>query len=175
MTKAKPLPPVEVLRQHFSYDPETGILRWTEYASKQASRIKSGAIAGRLLNGYVQIRFKGLAYMGHRLIWAIHTGSDPEYRQVDHKNHLKSDNRWVNLRLATHGQNQANTPRWAHNPLAGTRKIGRKYQTKCSGGYLGTFDTEQEAHNAYVKWHREQYGEFSVFAAHVSSPVLGAG
>ena len=169
MADAKPLPPVETLREYFSYDPETGIVTWTEHAGKTIRCVRAGKSAGRLMaDGYVQIAFRRKLYMAHRIIWKLKTGQDPS-DQIDHKDLNRNNNRWSNLRPASHSLNQVNRVSRAKKRLPGVApaRVGNRFSAKGFGGrlYLGTFDTEQEAHDAYVKWHREHYGEFSVYAA----------
>ena len=83
---------------------------------------------------------------------------------VDHKDTVKSNNRWSNLRLATtseNGQNQQSPP--SHNTTgflgvtlykptgryAAFIKVNRKSR------YLGYYTTPEEAHAAYVAAKRE--------------------
>lgn len=85
----------ELLRQFFSYDPETGNLTWLV---NRNSRVKAGDIAGSVeQQGYVVIKFQNRNYKAHRLIWLLVTGSWPK-GQIDHINHRRADNRWTNLR-----------------------------------------------------------------------------
>lgn len=81
------------------YDPETGSLRW----------VSSGSAAGCLRpDGYLVVRVDGSLFMAHRLIWLMVTGQAPP-TCVDHLNHVKSDNRWSNLRASDkvhNGQNR---------------------------------------------------------------------
>jgi hypothetical protein len=46
-------------------------------------------------------------YCAHRMAWLLMTGSWPA-DEIDHINHVKDDNRWGNLREATHQQNMKN-------------------------------------------------------------------
>jgi hypothetical protein len=107
--KAKELPPVELLREMFSYDPETGDITWKVYRGRCA---KVGDIAGSLHPlGYRRICIrngKTVLYLAHRLAWALHYGEDPGDFQIDHINQVKDDNRVKNLRLATPAQNMLN-------------------------------------------------------------------
>ena len=97
------------------------------------------------------------------------TGSWPN-GFLDHKNGVRSDNRWHNLRIANKSQNAANSKTNIRNRLglkgvvavvpegsrfkANIKKNGKKK-------HLGVFATPEEAHAAYCKAAKEVYGEFS--------------
>lgn len=94
----------QLLKEMFSYNPETGEL----IRAKNAGIAKIGDTAGwKENNGYIRIRIHGKARLAHRLIWIIEYGEDP-VGQVDHINHNRSDNRISNLRLVTQSGNQRN-------------------------------------------------------------------
>lgn len=102
----RPLPPLEELKEFLDYNPDTGIFIW----KKQASRnIKVGQKAGtKQSKGYLQIQFKGIYYLCHRLAYYMYHGVDPLENLVDHKYGDKANNKIKNLRLATNSQNGAN-------------------------------------------------------------------
>ncbi|MCK4792503.1 MAG: HNH endonuclease [Desulfobacteraceae bacterium] len=93
------------LKEVLNYNLETGELVWR---ISRGTR-KAGDIAGTLnALGYVVIRIKGKLYLAHRLAWFIEHGRWP--KEIDHINHGKADNRWVNLREITHQENMMNQP-----------------------------------------------------------------
>lgn len=98
------------LRELLTYHPDTG------------SFTRDGEPAGTISKskGYVVISIDGRDYRAHRLAWLYMTGEWPA-EQIDHKNRLRSDNRWSNLRPATQGQNQANRP--ARGSASGFRGV----------------------------------------------------
>lgn len=119
--KAKPLPPIEVLREAFAYDPDTGVITWKVYRNWAA---QPGMEAGRLLHsGYRQIGLNGEWHMAHRIAYALHYGIDPYPLQIDHCENEgpKDDNRICNLRLATPKQNCNN------RTYTNTARPGRDY------------------------------------------------
>jgi hypothetical protein len=72
----------------------------TAYAGKEAfTSICSG--------GYKQGNLLGYQGRAHRVIWAMETGAWP-VDQIDHEDHDRSNNRWVNLKEATCRQNTRN-------------------------------------------------------------------
>jgi hypothetical protein len=102
-------------------------------------------------------------YIAHRIIWLMMTDEWPE-AEVDHINGNKADNRWDNLRLATHGQNKANAGAM-HRGLKGAYKVKNRWRSVIrADGYtqhLGYFDSEQDAHLAYVEAAKAVFGDFA--------------
>ena len=171
--KVKSLPPLEVLQEHFSYDPETGIV-CRLIANKQRPN-NIGPCGSPLRDGSLYVKFNGRSLKVHRIAWKLQTGEEPPIR-IDHINGNPADNRWDNLREATHQGNMANCRR-PGKYLPGVKPIGRRWYAQASSRTdkqsLGGFDTEAEAHAAYVAWHLSYYGEFSVYARPSSSASLG--
>lgn len=90
---------------------------------------------------------------------------------VDHINCIKADDRWCNLREATHSQNGANQhDRKSRVPFKGVTWVSRdkNYQAAIRINYrtitLGRFDTPEAAHAAYRKAARKHFGEFARFS-----------
>jgi len=96
------------LKELINYEPSTGIFTWIGKTSPK-SRIKIGAITATTLNskGYTRIQIDGKGYEAQRLAVLYMTGSFPN-EQVDHINHIRSDNAWSNLRVVTPRENQQN-------------------------------------------------------------------
>ena len=92
--------------ESLSYEHETGWLTWVKKASDKTA-VGSRAGWQRSPNGYRQVGFMGETIYEHRLVWLIVTGAFPEF-QIDHRNGIKDDNRFANLRAASSTQNLAN-------------------------------------------------------------------
>lgn len=93
------------LKELLHYDPDTGDFTWMV---KPCSRILVGYIAGTTNKyGYVRIGINKKIYPAHWLAWLYMTGEWPEY-QIDHEDHVRDNNRWLNLRKATHIENCKN-------------------------------------------------------------------
>lgn len=155
------------LHELLSYDPETGEFTWrvnrggASYAGTKAGRVNRGT-------GYVEIGVKGTRERAHAIAWAMMTGAWAD-RQIDHINCQRSDNRWVNLRLASAHENARNAQRSAANKSgfkgASWKAKNRKWTAQISVEnkkiYLGLFDTAEAAHAAYVEAARRLHGEFA--------------
>ena len=157
-SKAKPLPSLSVLREHFSYDPETGIV---ERIKANKYRPNNLGACNQLVKGRLVVKFNGAKLYIHRLAWKLQTGHEPP-EEIDHKNRNPTDNKWSNLRACTSKQNSANCKQRSSQYPRGVKKVkNRFYATGLRGGYA----TPEEAHAAYRAWHLSYYGEFSVYAS----------
>lgn len=141
------LPTRQRLEELLHYDEYTGILTWKV---DRRGTAKKGSVAGTYNDGYLLVGVDGKVYFSHQLIWLLITGKWPR-EQIDHKNHRKSDNRWVNLREATHGENVKNQKqRCDHNIYSyESATKGRRWTPKITvdgkAKYLGVCDSREEA------------------------------
>lgn len=159
---ALPLPSKAYLDATFRYEPETGHLYWRERGLGRTLSSPVGHIHKQ--KGHVQVMLDGSSYLAHRIIWKIQTGKEPPHL-IDHINHDPADNSWDNLREATHAENAQNTRgKRGKKLLKGVWKTGNVYSARLTVEgdriYLGTFPTEQEAHDAYCKASEQLHGMF---------------
>ena len=98
------------LKSILIYNPETGIFTWRHRhdADKRWNTRYANKIAGSTdSNGYIQIHINKKLFMAHRLAFLYMTGEHPR-EFIDHINGIRNDNRWENLRNASHSENQQN-------------------------------------------------------------------
>ena len=136
------------------YDPMTGI--FTTRVNRKNEVI--GEVIGHVTtNGYMRIFIDGRYYRAHRLAWLYMHGKFPD-DQLDHINRIKSDNRIANLREATQCLNEQNKSAQANKEsiFKGVTKNKNKWcaRIRIEKGkrlYLGSFETEEDAYNAYYR------------------------
>ena len=165
--KAKPLPPLEELKEFLDYNPDTGIFTWIKKPNK---RIKVGQVAGRTnAKGYIQIRFKGIDYFAHRLAYYMHHGVDPLGKCIDHIDGDKANNKIDNLRLASYAQNQMNHTKLRSDNTSGVigvhwEKARKKWRaTIMLNGkkkHLGLFTNKEDAIKARKEGSIKYFGDF---------------
>lgn len=152
------------LKQLLKYSPRTG-----EFVRRVTAgpRAVEGTVAGNLHpEGYVRIVLDGKTYQAHRLAFLYMTGRFPK-KKVDHKNGLRSDNRWKNLRNADNVQNGRNMKLRRDN-TSGIKGVylssrGSWKAQACVKGqvvHLGTFDEKEDAGKAYRRFAKRTHGKF---------------
>lgn len=155
----------KTLRKILSYDPLTG--EWRHLTNGNGFKIGWSA-GGLCTNGYWYIGINRRRYCAHRLAWLYMTGRWPR-NEIDHINRDKSDNRFVNLREATHHENSANAAARKNNKsrFKGVRKHkdGRRWSAaiiyRGRQKWLGLFDSAEDAAAAYTAAADTFYGEFA--------------
>ena len=174
MVESKPLPSQSLLVELLDYDPETGVLTWklrgvhhfspsghrsadammrawnSRYSGKQAFTCMTEY-------GYMRGSLFDERYQAHRIIWKLVYNEDPI--QVDHVNHVRSDNRLANLSNVTHLENSQNMAMRGSNSSGFTGvywcKAAEKWIAKISVNgkdlSLGRFDEKDRAIEARQK------------------------
>ena len=142
------------LKELLLYRPETGVFTWVR---PQSNRVKLGAAAHSVgSGGYLRLGVDGERYLAHRLAWLYVYGQMPD-SEIDHINQNKTDNRIVNLRLATRRENAQNVKTRATNK-SGAKGVSwdvdrKKWRAQINidgkRKYLGLFSTVQDAAEAY--------------------------
>jgi len=180
MMPREKLIPIEYVRSVLSYDEDTGELSWKprgiehfpdERAQKSWNSNYAGKLAGtKAKEGYIKILIHKKQHRAHRLVFAIVEGRWPD-KFIDHKNGIKQDNRFKNLRECDQAHNTRNGPlrttstsglkgaHWDKSKNKWTAEIKKDYK----GIFLGRFDTAEEAHRAYCDAATVLHGEFANF------------
>lgn len=161
--KAKESPPLTSsrLKEILHYDEITG--QFTYVVSR--GKFKSGDPAGTLLeDGRIDIHIDYKVNRAHRLAWLYVTGEWPK-NEIDHKDGNPSNNAFSNLRDVTSTVNKQNQKvakaGKKYSALLGAQwcKQSQKWKSsiKSCGKiiHIGFFDSEQAAHEGYVKAKRE--------------------
>jgi len=153
------------LRDLLEYNPETGEFFW----KISRSTVTVGDTAGSVYpNGYRYIQIDGLDYRAGRLAWFFVTGEDP-VEFVDHRDGVRDNNRFGNLRLASNSLNQANA-KWSTNTsgIKGVRwqpTRGKWIAVITVNGRaknLGRFASIVDAAKAYRAAAVDAWGEFAL-------------
>ena len=134
----------------FSTDPPT-------WRVDRQCQVRAGDVAGWIDGAYRRIEIDGRAYLAHRLAWLVANGEWPA-ADIDHRDGRGLNNGGENLRDVTRTVNSQN--RRAANKNSGCGFLGVSRNGKGWAGriwvppkliHLGTFDTPQQAHSAYVE------------------------
>ncbi len=151
------------LRSILHYNPDSGLWTWLIYKGPKSK----GAVGTISKAGYAAISIDDKKYYLHRLAWFYMTGEWPE-NEIDHIDMNKANNKWINLRKATHRQNQANVAKRKDNTSGSKGVYYSKHASKwianisCNGKTinLGCHDTKEEAALTYeqaAKWYHGKY------------------
>lgn len=151
----------EYVKECLIYDPNTGVFTWKQrplhhFKSDHACKAWNGRYANKRAGcydkrGYLFISLNNKLYTGHQLAFMFMKGWFPE--EIDHKNRVKSDNRWSNLRDVDRQTNTRNSSQRSDN-VSG--RVGVTWNTTTgkwvaqigvSGSvkYLGVFEKFDDA------------------------------
>lgn len=137
---------VEMILDIFSYDKEEGCLfRKKSYHERYIGNT-IGTLNGR---GYMLTRIGHKKYPIHRLVWIVCNGYIPV--EIDHINHIKTDNRIENLREVTRSEQMKNRSMNKNNITGriGVSIKGNVYRAHIGVNgeriYLGDYSTFKEA------------------------------
>jgi len=156
------------LKSRLLYAPRTGVFYWvapppehSELLGEEAGTVQDGA------KPYHVIQVDGIKYNRARLAYLFMTGDLPD-ALVDHINGNSLDDRWLNLRAATVMQNAWNHKgRKKRSPLpmgvrmAASGRFCARIGVSNSQIQIGTFDTAEEAAEAYRQARGKYFGHFA--------------
>ncbi|MGK9174164.1 HNH endonuclease [Yokenella regensburgei] len=151
----------EEVASSFEYDPSTGLF----YRKKSRGSYRGCWTKGSKHNaGYRFFIINGKRHLAHRIAFLLYYGCYPS-GVIDHINGIKDDNRIENLRDVSQAENMKN------------QKIVLERKSKFSGCFLssrknkwraearinskrfglGTFETKEEAHEAYMLFMKTKF------------------
>lgn len=146
------------LLENLHYDQETGLFTWLK---QKAHKTKVGSIAGhKNKRGYIKIRFNSKFYFAHRLAWFYIYNHFP-LKSLDHINRNKEDNRISNLREVSNIENCQNKDSKGYSFHKPSNKWMARIMINYKQVYLGLFETEDEAREAFLKAKREHHLSWS--------------
>lgn len=142
--------------ERLDYDPDTGVFTWLV---SPAIAVKAGSIAGsKHSKGYWHIRVRGRLTYAHHLAWNTLHPEDPVLpgEEIDHINHVRDDNRAVNLEKKRHSGNGKNKSKAKNNTSGVTGVYWYKRANKWRAmirvddvlKHIGNFETFEEAVHA---------------------------
>jgi hypothetical protein len=163
-----------ILKENLHYDPETGVFTWLKQSGRTFIGKKAGTKNG---SGYLLITINRKQYRAHRLAWLYIKGSFPPI-YIDHKDGIKTNNKFDNLREATESQNCMNKKMQSNNTsgFIGVHKNKEgKWTASAKKGErkvnLGRFDFAEDASNAYQHFIKNNRGEFSYPMWNEAKPI----
>jgi hypothetical protein len=153
----------DLLIEMFDFDPETGWFTNRYSRGRAAAGSRAGSETG---HGYRRIIIGYNKYYEHHLAWLYVNGVWPD--EIDHVNGDRSDNKISNLRVCSRSENNFN--REDGTGISGLKgaylnKRNLKWISQIQLGgqvkHLGTFETPEEAHEAYKKACEKIAGDFA--------------
>ena len=157
---------VKMLMESVSYDPAYGSFEWKErplhhFADARSQKSWNTKCAGKPMFqstddlGYCRTTIASKRIRAHTVAFVIMTGEYPQ-GEVDHINGDRADNRWMNLRGVSRGENSKNLAMRSDNTSGITGVVwhaaAKKWQASISSNrktvYLGLFSDIDDASRA---------------------------
>lgn len=143
-------------RELIDYNPRSGVMRWKQRGIGRRLDKPIGSVGP---NDSRVVNIDGQRYYLHHIAWLLDKGKWPFYG-VEHVNGVNSDNRIVNLRelrLSTPMPKKKRAAKHEIKRLVGASWCADRGKWRSQifdhgkNLYIGMFDTEREAHEAYNK------------------------
>ena len=153
------------LRELFDYNTETGL--FTRIAPVRKANV--GDIAGaKAKNGYITISVDCKRYYAHRLAFIYMNGDCP--KTVDHKDRVRCNNKWSNLRESTAQLQEANKTKCQgktskYKGVHFNKNLGKyvaRIKIAGNGYHLGCFVDEDDAARSYNDAAINAFGKYAV-------------
>lgn len=153
-----------LLEELFEYEPLTGnLIRRTSRGGR-----KEGSVAGYVVTGgYIKLEVNNEPIFAHHVAWCLYHGEFPK-GLIDHEDGNTANNRILNLREATHSENNRNS-RLRKDSTSGVKGVCRhpcgKWIAKITLNkkriYVGLFNDINDAAEAIRAKRIELHKEFS--------------
>jgi hypothetical protein len=154
----------ERLIEVLDYDKHTGLFRWK---ISTARKIKIGDQAGwKHSKGYIVISIDNESFYAQDLAWFFEKCEWPS-SVVDHKDTIRDNNIFSNLRLGTKSQNSQNVNIHRDNLIGfkgvaqNRKKFSAKIYVNGKNIHLGTFPSKEEAAHKYDEAAITYFGPFA--------------
>ncbi|RLD03265.1 MAG: HNH endonuclease [Chloroflexota bacterium] len=141
------------LKEQLHYNPITGVFTRLKLSKFNDGKQQIGDAVGYTcsIHGYVKIRILGVQYPAHKLAFVYMLDDYP--KEIDHKDRVRNNNVWSNLRKVTRAENMTNKGKYQNNKsgVTGVMVSGKfKNRWRAVIGtnprvYLGRFDSFFEA------------------------------
>lgn len=139
---------------YFIYEPDTGLIKWRN--RPKYGKVRAGDIAGSpSKRGYICIWLNGKSYRANRIAWCMANPGLPllDTDEVDHINHILTDNRAANLRKVTRTENNQNASKRVDNSSGVTGVYWNRRNSKWTAqivaykkyNFLGNYNTLLDA------------------------------
>lgn len=159
----------DYLKECLTYDIDKGFFVWNERPEQHFNCLNGykiwnkrfkGKEAGHIKKtcGYRVICIDNFRYQAHRLAWLYVHGVEPS-DNIDHINHIRTDNSIKNLRVASHETNSRNASMYKSNTSGVTgvhwkknsKKWCARFRVKGVVTNVGLFDDLNDAEKAIKK------------------------
>jgi hypothetical protein len=164
--KFNAMPSLEALHAIYLIDPESpsGLSRIVRQQGRYGG---VGPVISNDTEGYFRMRFQGVAFRTHRIIYFMHTGHNPDGLVVDHIDGNKLNNSPENLRACTQQQNTWNTKRRSCDDHSLPKGVYEKdgmwcFKIRLDGEQIAQEFTNKKAALSYAEQIRKRYhGDFA--------------
>lgn len=125
------------LKEVLYYNPETGIFIWIKPSKYHPELINKKAGYNHPHN-YIYIDIDYKKYKASRLAWLYMEGYFPEF-EVDHRDRIRNNDKWENLRHVTRSDNMKNKSLYKNNKtkITGVNWAAANKKWRASIGHLG--------------------------------------
>lgn len=156
---------IKAILERLLYSPETGEFWWTD---KAPTKVRGKKAEAKDKRGYICLKIDGKMHKAHRLAWLFVYGHFPK-GHIDHIDGNCANNKISNLRDVDHCVNIQNERKARSSNSVGLLGVcpnGSKWRAEIriqgKKKNLGTFDTPQQAHQAYLLAKREHHKGFTL-------------